>query len=415
MFLACSIRKGVGSAAHELRSRPSGQVASLDALRSFAILLVIGSHWSVADYVSAGGPPVALQHNPVFYYGWAGVDLFFVLSGLLIGKQLWRELERTGNIRVGRFLLRRGLRIWPIYFAMLLAYAAASHVVHPQWPDWLFLSNYVGGGFPRGWSLSTEEQFYIAVPILLLLVRRRIPLAGYLWIFAGIETLVLAVRHSRIATLRAAGIPYDHSDFTLIYPFHVHLEGLLVGLAIALVTVLQPAFFDQRRTGSFSTLGLAMLVAGVSSALALRALDQRLFAFLTLALLFGGATLFALLDRSWLSAPLRWPAWYPISRLSYGMYLNHIYVTPALDRVAVGAMRAVTRVPSVVFLGSLVIVTFISFAAAAVTFVAVEHPFLLLRERLLPPATQPGQPLPVGLPVVAISGPPPTVPTVRWP
>src|SRR5436305_13199738 len=98
---------------HDLTHRPAGNIAALDVLRALAIVLVFSGHFG--DEFQAV-PKVA--HFPVFYWSWTGVDLFFVLSGALIGSQLWKELQRTGHIRIGRFLLRRGFRIWPLYFSL---------------------------------------------------------------------------------------------------------------------------------------------------------------------------------------------------------------------------------------------------------------------------------------------------------
>lgn len=307
----------VTSGVRELQRPPQAQLPALDALRSAAILLVVFHHWSIKEYVNAGGVRTPLQNNIVFYYGWTGVDLFFVLSGFLIGKQLWRELQATGSIRFRRFILRRGLRIWPIYFVILTYYALFSPIIHPAWPDWAFLSNYWYGQFARGWSLSTEEQFYIAIPILLLLVRRRIPLMGYLWLLLGIEALVLVNREFLIQRLVHSGIPLVPPPSRLTDPFHVHLEGLLAGLLIALVAVARPHLVSPATSRrGISWAGLGVMGATTIAAFTLRALDGDLFPFLALGLLFGGATYWALRDRSVLSAPLRFGGWYPISRLS---------------------------------------------------------------------------------------------------
>src|SRR5206468_8735683 len=86
-----------------LFTRPAGNIAFLDVLRSIAIILVYGSHFGPAF-----SAPLKVQRLPFIIDGWSGVDLFFILSGLLIGTQLWRELNSTGQIQLGRFLLRRG-------------------------------------------------------------------------------------------------------------------------------------------------------------------------------------------------------------------------------------------------------------------------------------------------------------------
>lgn len=365
----------------ELRVRPAAQLPGLDALRSAAILLVIGTHWALPEYEAAGGIPTALQQFPLFYYGWTGVDLFFILSGYLIGRQLWKELERTGTVQLGVFLLRRGLRIWPLYFAMLLYFAAGSRYVHPRLADFVFLSNYFPGGMVRGWSLSTEEQFYIAVPLLLLLIKRRIPLQAYAWVLLAIEAVLLVIRKVRLESFFAAGGQYSHADYVLIYPFHTHMEGLLVGLIIALFSVTHVQWFEKRSQSGISYIGLGVMFVAVLAAFTLRFLDQRLFAFASLGLLFGGVTFFVLADRSWITRPLSAWIFYPISRLSYGMYLNHWWFSNSANATMIDLARRITNDPPKVFLITLVMGTVASILFAVCTFLLIEHPFLVVRER----------------------------------
>jgi peptidoglycan/LPS O-acetylase OafA/YrhL len=136
--------------------------------------MVICCH-SAGAYVSTQGTSNLYEALPFVRGGWLGVDLFFVLSGYLIGKQLWRELQKTGTIRFTRFVLRRGLRIWPLYFAMigvcLLLRISQGREIGHWWSDAFCVSNYVGGAYvPGGWSLSTEEQFYLLAPLFILLL-----------------------------------------------------------------------------------------------------------------------------------------------------------------------------------------------------------------------------------------------------
>lgn len=371
----------VTSGLRELYQRPAGQLPGLDALRSAAILLVICTHWAASFYPLSGGEPTPLQSFPLFSYGWTGVDLFFVLSGFLIGKQLWRELDTTGTVDVGRFLLRRGLRIWPLYVAMLLYYSVVNPEINPNLADWTFLSNYWPGGVSRGWSLSTEEQFYIAVPLLLLLFRKRLGLGGYLWILLALEALVLVVRKIQLDAFFATGGEYAKAEYQLIYPFHTHIEGLLAGLLISLLVVISPRLLEARLPGGLSMRGLVVMIACVAAGLALRQWNQRLFSFVVLGLIFGGVTFWVLADRSVLTRPLNAWVFYPISRLSYGMYLNHGWALPETNDWAVALGRSMTDNREAAFLIGLLVVTLVSIAFAVVTFVLVEHPFLVLRDR----------------------------------
>jgi len=118
------------------------------------------------------------------------VDLFFVLSGFLIGGLLVSELHHHGHIDIGRFLIRRGLKIYPPHFVfigylMLMPVAKAILAGNnvwttfttewgKYWPNLLFLHNYVGTN-PAGhtWTLAVEEHFYLLLPFLL---------AGLVWL-----------------------------------------------------------------------------------------------------------------------------------------------------------------------------------------------------------------------------------------
>jgi peptidoglycan/LPS O-acetylase OafA/YrhL len=93
----------------------NGRIVQLDLLRGVAILLVLGAHLEIPRPQGVWGSFVALWTQ----VGWIGVDLFFVLSGFLISGLLFRELEFHGRIRVGHFLIRRGLKIYPPYAAFL--------------------------------------------------------------------------------------------------------------------------------------------------------------------------------------------------------------------------------------------------------------------------------------------------------
>jgi peptidoglycan/LPS O-acetylase OafA/YrhL len=86
----------------------SSRLSQLDVLRGVAILLVIGRH-PVVEATAAGR--IAPLANLWYHFGWTGVDLFFVLSGFLIGGLLFAELRRTGRLNVSRFLIRRAFKI----------------------------------------------------------------------------------------------------------------------------------------------------------------------------------------------------------------------------------------------------------------------------------------------------------------
>src|SRR5881394_4614329 len=145
----------------------------LDLLRALAIIAVLLYHAGLFGFKLPGR---------VDRFGWIGVDLFFVLSGYLIGGQLLAPLARDQRISLGRFFTRRALRIMPAYFVVLAIYFLLpswreySEMSQPLWKFLLSVQNIAlhgGTAFSHAWSLAVEDQFYLALPFLLLFLFRR--------------------------------------------------------------------------------------------------------------------------------------------------------------------------------------------------------------------------------------------------
>jgi len=356
-----------GRALRSLLIPPPGTFPSLDALRTAAIVLVIGNHLAVGGSELAPSPVWSFT---LFRYGWTGVDLFFVLSGFLIGRQLQRELQRTGSVNVPRFLLRRGLRIWPLYFAWVAFLALALGKWRGLGPDLLFLSNYVQGQVSGGWSLSTEEQFYLVVPLLLLGAQRLFGPGGQAWVPLVLLALMAPVRAVTLHGMGEAGLDRIYG------PIHTHCDGLLVGLFLAWVSVRGPAALSPEHPHPWRW----PLVAIVGGFL-LREVDRPLFSFSGLALVYGGMVALGLRAGPRVRQLTAWRGFHVLSRLSFGMYLNHFEVLP---RILPGMTRAlVPMLGSGLLLATVVfgIAVLSSALVASVTFVLIEDPFLALRER----------------------------------
>lgn len=321
-----------------------------------------------------------LFDGPLFAFGWTGVDLFFVLSGFLIGRQLWKEQQRTGTINVGRFIIRRGLRIWPLYFFIALLAPALDNKWSYKWADWVFLSNYFSGRVEGGWSLSTEEQFYLLAPLLIFAGARFLRTRGWLAVLVTLLVAVSGARWWSARTLFAAGDSLATVKTAMYAPFHLHSEGLTIGLLIALVSVIRPQLLD----GSSPARLRVLTMAGVASVLAvvLRAANGTVFPFLALGMIYGSATVALLVIGSDTLRLLKAPVFYRVSRLSYGMYLNHFavlrWIAPSVGR-AVKAVGGQNPLSVFVTLGIVVVIS-VSFSVA--TFAVIEYPFLALRERV---------------------------------
>ena len=150
-------------------------IPQFDGLRALSILAVFIAH---SEFLRSLPGAVILE------YGRIGVDLFFVLSGFLITGIL---LDSKGSSHYFRnFYIRRALRIWPLYYLILLIIYLLTSQFLPQMKDgnvWLYFTVYIQNLFlnlkiPYGleptWSLAVEEQFYMTWPLLVFLLKTKI-------------------------------------------------------------------------------------------------------------------------------------------------------------------------------------------------------------------------------------------------
>jgi len=128
-----------------------GRLKGLDFLRGLAILLVLLRHQYVSEYF--------------FRIGWTGVDLFFVLSGFLVSGLIFKEYLSSGIFNPVRFLIRRGFKIYPLYYIFIVVYNIPK-IVFGEFKiigflsEIFFVQNYVWGygySFPATWSIAVER------------------------------------------------------------------------------------------------------------------------------------------------------------------------------------------------------------------------------------------------------------------
>lgn len=142
----------------------------LDVLRAVACVLVIASHThGHYDYTGAGIAFGIVRTNG----GGFGVSMFFVLSGFLVSRLLFNEYLACGRIRVTRFLVRRGLKIYPAFYFFFITTVTAFYLrsktpaLYNLLGEVLFLQNYVGNVWGYCWTLAVEEHFYLAIAVLI--------------------------------------------------------------------------------------------------------------------------------------------------------------------------------------------------------------------------------------------------------
>ncbi len=342
------------------------RIPSLDGFRAISILMVLYGHLGgTRNYPTA---TVGIFGRWLGDLGHLGVLVFFVISGFLITTLLMGEREKTGTISLKQFYWRRVLRIFPAFYALLLALAVATLLgwLHLTGRDFAFAMTYMVNYYPNHpwqvghlWSLSIEEQFYLLWPLAMLVLRER-------------RALILAIAAIFAAPLLRVAIRQ--------YVFHVDPHTSLAGMSIF------PAMFDYIATGcALALLRPWLLTQGwylrltasrwLLLAVPLVFLINRLDGY-TLVMFFGSPVLnvcVALLiesctrhDRTLAGRFLNWKPVAALGVLSYSLYL---WQQPFLNRHSDAWVNAFPQ--NLVF----------AFAAALLSYFVVERAFLGLRNR----------------------------------
>lgn len=253
------------------RFRSVRYFGSLDALRCVGIVGVVWQHC----------PPIPLAATPFTDAGASGVGLFFVLSGFLITTLLLREESATGRINLRNFYIRRTLRIFPLYYAVLSLYTVLVLLLEHNAAGRLFIQNlpyyltYTSNWFVDlivnedgqrrvififAWSLATEEQFYLFWPSIMRFFRRRTAVIILLSVMTIGVVLKFALGTEEIPTsalerlVRIAESPSTEicagvllalamhctEGFSAIWRFLGHIWSAPISAAIALAVVLWP-------------------------------------------------------------------------------------------------------------------------------------------------------------------------------
>jgi peptidoglycan/LPS O-acetylase OafA/YrhL len=283
-------------------------IPQLDGLRAAAILMVFVTH---------------AAHAPLL---WAGVDLFFVLSGYLITGILLRLKQQYASGYFRPFYLRRARRILPPYFLFLIVAAAVFSIRWSAFIWCILFSANIGLAFGKIsasvltplWSLAVEEQFYLIWPWVVLLCDTR-----------RLKRIALFVMVAS-PLLRAAATPLFHTHFPIYFLSIFRADALCAGALLAIVQT-QPsswgAFSSKRSVAvfcaacalSFSSLTqVPSFHTGSNSAL-FNSLGYSLIAWF-----FCGVLLLSLmLTKGFILAALTWRPVRYLGRISYSFYLWH--------------------------------------------------------------------------------------------
>jgi peptidoglycan/LPS O-acetylase OafA/YrhL len=321
-----------------------GRIPELDGLRGIAIAMVLVYHFFLNAPIITPGTPLAYI-LATGRLAWSGVDLFFVLSGFLIGGILLDERGSSNYFRV--FYTRRFFRIVPAYalnlalvfaFSVLLrlgfakSFAWAMDNKIPWLPYLFFLQNFwmaawtIPGVYGLGatWSLAVEEQFYLTLPLLIrLLDRRRL-----------IRALVAGILLAPVLRIALHALWPNHG-----YSWHVMMpcraDSLLLGVlgAVALRDERSRNWLSSRQ-GLFRILAPVLLVG--LAFLTLKGPFPTYFLMLSvgytwLALSYLCLLLYAVLfPQGWVGRCLRWSWLRWLGSIAYGAYLFHGMVFGAI-------------------------------------------------------------------------------------
>ena len=404
---------------NRLFKRPKNNYKAIDGIRAIAVLWVIFFHSWLFQYLDFKDVGESIFNYPYLIWitkGDLGVDLFFVISGFLIGTILFKELKRTGKLNFKNFYLRRFLRLLPVYiFAMILGlYFIEGDSWKSAWSNLLYINNYVNGSYMGWtWSLAIEEQFYIIIPFLIAFVipkfKNKVP------VFLFLALLCIGMTYYYSVEIFGFKVPFDSEflddkwkDWFWGYYMLTHLRygGLLSGVIGAYLNVYHQEsiqnFFSKKRYTSTIIFVLSMIVFMVISSVSLgqwtnlsssifdgynsniprfyEVVHREIFSYAVIFIIFS-----CLYSNSKIVKPvnsfLSSKVFYPLAQISYSAYLFHemfmFWFFPKFNLYAEGFLSNLEIVMANSII-SLVIIVF----ASTLMYLFVEQPFQDLKSKI---------------------------------
>ncbi len=295
-----------------------------------AILLVILFHYRYSDI------------------GWAGVQLFFVLSGYLITSILLREKNLNLGLYLKRFYWRRSLRIFPLYFAYLaivagvLLFLGLPSTIHEQWPYLVtYTSNFLRlvpgyqNNFEVGhfWSLAVEEQFYLLWPITVFSISPATlkKLCIVILILAPIVRWATGLYLSGISPSRGYrgeaiyALPFCQFDAFAIGALITFLPAKTAKLRLIVFGVASFLLIALGIVNIVMTHGHLIFTPSFGYPVNLSRFQQWIWGY-SIIDLWCGSLIWLALTAGWFSNILKQPALLYIGKISYGLYVYHLIV-----------------------------------------------------------------------------------------
>lgn len=366
---------------------PPVYCAAPQALPGLDLLRAIAIAWVMLYHVTSYG----VRLPDVIEFGWMGVDLFFVLSGFLIGWQVLKPYTVGQRPDWQRFFVRRAWRVLPAYWVVLAAYFAVPVIrespnIQPAWHFLTFTQNmfadyHAARAFSHVWSLCIEEHFYLLLPAVVWLLSRKpsarktaltalavlaggMVLRGWIW-----EHDVAPYFH-----LKDGPGNFYHRYVERIYnPTYARLDGLLAGVMLAVVRGFRPRWWSwmMQRPLWFLAPGLAGVLATMG--LSTPGYAGAVFGYPLLSLGFALILVAAASPASWVGRTTL-PGVAQLASMAFSLYLTHKAVYHLVRHYLGGVVPQATFSALLVYLGA-------ALAVGALLYFAVERPGLRLRER----------------------------------
>lgn len=359
----------------------SNRVPELDGIRGTAILVVIIFHWIALEGVSV--LPERLER--LLSFGWSGVDLFFVLSGFLIGGILLDARDSTNYFKV--FYMRRFYRILPLYSAICVL-SVAMFYAHLSTHAWLFQRKipwYAYLTFGQNfwmvklktlgcwqlavtWSLAVEEQFYLTLPFLVRFVSRKsLPYVLAVGVF-----LAPLIRLALWLALTPSG-----AHFATEYLAPCRMDALLLGV-LAACAVRDAACWDwlvthKKVVGAASIILAAGVLEMIHKHLANDSFVLGSFGYTWIALFFLSLLLLAVTQRGFVSRLFRFRGLTELGLVAYGLYLFHI---PVIGLVFALAGKAAPELTGLRAVGLTSLAGLLLFVLARLSWLSFEKPLI---------------------------------------
>ena len=277
---------------------PRSRSIPLDVLRALAAMQVI------------------LFHLGIFHcLGALGVDLFFVLSGFFISGILFSDIQTYGTIRLSHFWINRAFKILPpliVLCAFILLFMHDPKTISAVQNALFFCADYRWAGWTllsHTWSLSVEEQFYLCLPFILILMRNKIKYFPIMYLIVLVGTFILRLQPGTI-----------NSDGAVTM-FHLRTDNLLTGVMIRWLVDYKPNWFSRIADWSLIP-GLFCWLPALGISLAQDNLILHSLMYTLIDISCGTLVIWCYAhdtNRIWISLPTRWLASTGLS--SYSIYL----------------------------------------------------------------------------------------------